>query len=37
MIMPRMPQKASDQKGWGLVKTSLTAWLSSVSILAISR
>jgi hypothetical protein len=34
--MPRTPQKASDQKGCGLEKVSLTVWLSSFSILAIS-
>ncbi len=35
--MPRLPQKASAQNGWGFLKTALIVWLSSVSILVISR
>ena len=35
--MPRLPQKASAQKGWGLLKVSLTVWLSTFSIFEISR
>ena len=37
MIMPRLPQKASAQKGWGLLNTTLTVWLSSFSTRLISR
>jgi len=37
MIMPRLPENASDQNGCGLAKTTLTVWLSSVSIFEISR
>jgi hypothetical protein len=36
MIMPRTPQKASDQKGCGFLKVSFTVWLSSFSIFEIS-
>src|SRR6185436_3013651 len=36
-IMPRLPQKASAQNGWGRAKVILMAWLSTLSILEISR
>ncbi len=35
--IPRLPQKASHQKGCGLLKTILTVWLSRVSTRVISR
>ncbi len=35
--MPRLPQKASAQKGWGRLNVILMAWLSTLSIRAISR
>src|SRR5258706_10533956 len=37
MIWPRVPQNASAQKGWALLKTIFTVWGSGVSILLISR
>src|SRR5881396_1729922 len=37
MIIPRLPQKASDQNGCGALKLTLTVWLSSLSIREISR
>src|SRR5205807_254618 len=37
MIIPWLPQKASDQKGCGVLKLILTVWLSSLSIREISR
>src|SRR5204863_454833 len=37
MIIPRLPQKASDQNGCGALKLTLTVWLSSLSIRQISR
>ena len=33
MIMPRTPTKTSAQKGVGLVKLTLTVWLSTFSTL----
>ncbi len=36
-IMPRLPQNGSAQNGWGLVKVSLTVWLSTFSTFEISR
>src|SRR2546428_2821789 len=37
MIIPDGPQKADDQKGVGDLNTSFTVWLSSLSILVMSR
>ena len=36
MIMPRLLQKASAQKGIGFLKVILTVWLSSLSIRSMS-
>src|SRR5207247_4307990 len=37
MIIPDGPQKPADQNGIGDLKTSLTVWLSSLSIRLMSR
>ncbi len=37
MIIPRLPQNGSDQKGFGFAKAIRTVWLSSFSTRSISR